>query len=87
MASRTIRALSEGELEAQIATAHSNLTTFAAVVAVLEGGCVYGGLNSDKAALRIIRAAQTEQQRLIKIYDECRDETARRRNEWRWANG
>lgn len=49
--------------------AHANLTTFQAVVALLEGGCVYGGVGSDKAAQRIIKLARAEQQRLLKIHD------------------
>lgn len=80
MTSTKIRALSDRILQERMVCAHTNLTTFGAVVAVLEGGCVYGGLDSDKAANRLIRAANAEMQRLVAIYDDCREEIARRRN-------
>jgi hypothetical protein len=49
--------------------AHTNLSTFHAVIAVLEGGCVYSGVGSDKAAQQIINICKREQGRLLKIHD------------------
>lgn len=49
--------------------AHTNLSTFEAVVGVLESGSVYGGVGSEKAAQRIIKIVRAEQQRLLTIHD------------------
>ncbi|KAB0597772.1 hypothetical protein [Cupriavidus gilardii] len=51
---------------------HSNLTTFGAVIAVLEGGTVYGGVASEKAANRIIATCKKEMDRLVTRYDDLR---------------
>lgn len=49
--------------------AHTNLTVFAAVVAILEGGCLYGG-NQPEAA-QIIRIAHRAQQRFLHEHDKA----------------
>lgn len=51
----------------EAARAHTNLNTFAAVVAVLEGGCVYG---DNATARKIIALAQAEQRRQLRIHDK-----------------
>lgn len=51
------------------AEAHSNLTTLAAVVEILEGGCIYG---PNKAAEEIIRIAKREQRVQLRKYDKAR---------------
>lgn len=48
------------------ARAHSNLSTFAAVEALLEGGVVYGDV---PAARRIIEICKKEAQRQLRLYD------------------
>jgi hypothetical protein len=50
----------------EAAEAHTNLTMFAAVVALLESGCVCGHSN---AADKIIGICQAEQQNLLHQYD------------------
>ena len=52
----------------EAAQAHSTLNTFAAVVALLESGLVYCP-ESYKAADRIIKIAEQEQQRMLRKYD------------------
>lgn len=79
MAKKNLAVMSVSALEAEMARAHANLNTFASLVAILEGGCVYGGMGSDVAANTIIARCQKEQQRLLKIYDAIREETAKRR--------
>lgn len=49
--------------------AHTNLTVFATVVAILEGGTLSG--YSGTAAARIIRICHQEQQRQLKIMDKA----------------
>lgn len=49
----------------EAAQAHTNLTTFEAVVSVLEGGCVYG---DNAAARKIIKICKAEQQRQLKLH-------------------
>lgn len=51
--------------------AHTNLSVFECVVALLESGSVYGGVGSEKARARIISAAKKEQTRLLGIYDNA----------------
>jgi hypothetical protein len=53
--------------------AHTNLSTFEAVVGVLESGAVYGGVGSEKAAQRIIKIVRAEQQRLLTVHDKAAD--------------
>jgi hypothetical protein len=48
---------------------HAALNTFAAVVALLEGGTVPGGTGADKSRDQIIRLCKAEQQRQLKKYD------------------
>ena len=50
------------------AQAHTDLNIFAAIVALLESGCVYGG--SAAAVRRITKICQKEQQRQLRIYDD-----------------
>lgn len=57
----------------EAARAHTNLNTFAAIVAILEGGCVYGP-ESQKAASRIIALCKAEQGRCLARYDRARAE-------------
>lgn len=47
--------------------AHTNLNVFATVVAILEGGLIYGGQN--KAAQKIISICQKEQARQLHKLD------------------
>lgn len=54
----------------QMTDAHTNLNTYGAVVALLEGGTVYGGRNSGSD--RIIRIAQAEMQKEFRLYDAAR---------------
>lgn len=49
--------------------AHTNLNTFAVVVSVLEGGCLYGSRTADITAQKIIKLCQDEMQRQLRIYD------------------
>lgn len=51
--------------------AHSNLTTFGAVIAILEGGCIYGGGNSSRAAWRMIESAKRAMQYELRQHDEA----------------
>lgn len=55
----------------EAAQAHSNLNTFGAVVAILEGGLVYGhGDGSAKTtANKIINICQAEMQKQLRMYD------------------
>lgn len=54
--------------------AHTNLSTFACVVSLLEGGHVYGGNpRTDRAAQKIINLCIAEQQKLLRDYDAARD--------------
>lgn len=48
---------------------HTNLTVFQAVIAILEGGCIYAGVDSHVAAERIIAICKRENQRLLKKMD------------------
>jgi hypothetical protein len=56
--------------------AHSNLNTMAAVVALLEGGLLYGGGSVRKTALRIITLSKAEQARQLKIMDKATGRTS-----------
>lgn len=58
-----------------------NLNTFAAVVEILEGGCVYGGMGSEKVSARIIKICQAEQQRLLRKMDASRAAAAPQKKE------
>lgn len=62
MASQRAKAVQEA------AEAHTNLTVFAAVVSLLEGGHLYGSASNDAAAL-IIDLCRDEQQRCLRAYD------------------
>ena len=54
----------------EIAKAHTRLNAFAAVVSILEGGCLPSGCHSaDNAARKIIRICKDEQQRQLVRYD------------------
>ena len=53
----------------EAAEAHSTLTAFAAVVALMEGGLVYCP-EAYKAEARIIKIANQEQQRMLRKYDQ-----------------
>lgn len=59
------------------AEAHSNLNTYAAVVALMEGGLIYGIRHA--AATKIIRICKQEQQHFLRVYDgllaQIRDQT------------
>lgn len=48
--------------------AHTDLTVFGAVIAILEGGCLYSP-SSNTAAQQIINICQQEQQRHIRVVD------------------
>jgi len=52
---------------------HTNLNTFGAVVALLEGGLVYSGTNSEKCANRVIDLCKSEMDRLIALHDALRE--------------
>lgn len=51
---------------------HTNLNTFGAVVALLEGGTVYGTVGSEKCASEIIDLCKQEMTRLIVRFDTMR---------------
>lgn len=48
---------------------HTNLNTFGAVVALLEGGTVYGTVGSERCAKKVIDLCKQEMNRLIVRYD------------------
>jgi hypothetical protein len=48
--------------------AHTNLTIFHAVIAILEGGCIYGQ-KADNAAQKIIKACKCAAYQQLKVYD------------------
>ena len=50
------------------ARSHSDLNIFAAIVAILEGGCIY---RSNATAQKIIGICQREQQKLLRDYDQA----------------
>lgn len=51
------------------AEAHSNISAFQAVVALLEGGLVYGGGKSSRVAARIIKVCQAQCQHELQNFD------------------
>jgi len=51
----------------EAARAHTNLTVFGAVVAILEGGCIYG---DNATANRIIKACNDEMRRQLHVFDK-----------------
>lgn len=57
---------SKKEHASAAARAHTNLNTFGAVVAILEGGCVYG---PNATADMIIKLCKAEQHKQLRIYD------------------
>lgn len=58
------------ELASAAAKAHTNLTTFECIVALLEGGTVYNnGKSAQRTASRIIKLCKDEEQRQLKLYD------------------
>ena len=59
--------------------AHTNLNTFEAVVALLEGG-VHKGTSAAKAAQRIIKICLEEERRQLGVLDEAKANLARRTN-------
>lgn len=50
--------------------AHTNLNIFGAIIAILEGGSIYGG-TAQAAADAIIQRCQREQQRQLAEYDRA----------------
>lgn len=57
-----------GELIDQAMRAHTDLNTFEAVVAIMEGGCIYDA-GSHAAVSKIIAICRKEQQRLLRKQD------------------
>lgn len=57
--------------------AHTNLNTFGAIVALLEGGTLYGPMRERDAAQRIIRICKTEMLLQLRKFDLARDRTMR----------
>lgn len=57
------------------AVAHSNLTTWGAVVALLEGGLLYGATPPAKG--QVIAIAKREQKKLLRAYDIALSKTTR----------
>lgn len=53
------------------AEAHTNLNTFGAVIAILEGGCVYGntGASAGMTAKKIIAMCKAESGKQLALYD------------------
>lgn len=51
------------------ANAHTNLNTWGAVIAILEGGMLYGNPGQHKTAARVIAIAKDEQAKFLRIYD------------------
>lgn len=54
----------------EAAEAHTNLSIWNVIVAILEGGNLYGG-RGNVAAQRIIRICQAEQQKELARYDDA----------------
>jgi hypothetical protein len=52
------------------AEAHSNLNTFGAIIALLEGGLLYGGGSQQSTAEQIIKLCKREQQRQLSKFDK-----------------
>lgn len=52
-------------------TSHVNLSTFGAVIAILEGGCIYGGGNSERVAARMIKTAKAAMQHELHKHDKA----------------
>lgn len=57
---------------------HTNLNTFEAVVAILEGGGIYRGANgsADKTASKIIALCKAEEQRQLTHMDKATGRTS-----------
>lgn len=53
------------------ANAHTNLNTWGAVVAILEGGLFYD-VGDDPAIIEVINLANRQQQRWLKVYDTAK---------------
>lgn len=52
---------------------HTNINTFGSIVAILEGGTIYGGdRKTDKVAQKIIALCKQENIRLVTRYDDLR---------------
>lgn len=60
------------------AEAHTNLNLWGVIVAVLEGGTLYGG-RGNATAQRIIKLCHAEQQRELAIYDAAAGPPPRRK--------
>jgi hypothetical protein len=54
----------------QAARAHTDLNIFAAVVAILEGGCIYTA-EAKGTVSKIINLCQVEQRRQLELYDKA----------------
>ncbi|HEU4589391.1 MAG TPA: hypothetical protein VFS13_00670 [Steroidobacteraceae bacterium] len=61
--------MKKGSREAAVraAEAHTNLNLWGSVIALLEGGLIYGG--RDEAAQEIVDMCKAQQQAELKIYD------------------
>ncbi len=60
-------------LTAKLAGAHTNLNTWASVVAILENGGFYNNDTAQQARInKTITTAKLEQQRQLRIYDQIR---------------
>lgn len=52
---------------------HTNINTFGSIIAILEGGCIYGGdQKTYKVAQKIIAMCKAENMRLVVRYDDLR---------------
>lgn len=52
-----------------VAQAHTNLNTWQGVIAILEGGMLYGADSNHASARRVIEIAKKEQQKWLRISD------------------
>lgn len=59
------------------ARAHSDLNIFYAVIAIMEGGCVYGSPGSQQAADQIIQICKCVVQRNLRTHDDAVDAAGR----------
>ena len=51
------------------ADAHTNLNTWGAIIALLEGGLLYGPAKSNDARAKVIALAKREQAKYLDAYD------------------
>lgn len=70
--------MSEREHVIAAAEAHTNLNTWGAVIALLEGGLLYG--RTTAACDRVIRIAKREQDKYLKAHDAALSRAVRNKH-------